>query len=399
MYRDPTFLRSHIRSIVAFYHPTVVDREVGGYFNGLKDDGKVYDRTTRHLVSTCRHIYNYAVASALFDDDDLRQAARHGLAFLQDHHRQPDGGYAWILDGRSVADGTRHCYGHAFVLLAVATAAQAGLAEADPVISLVFDLLEARFFEPAALLYRDVIAADDWDAIDPYRGQNANMHLCEAMLAAHAATGAPRYLERAYAIAQRICVDLAAATDGLIWEHYGPDWSIDWDYNRDDPKNLFRPYGYLPGHFVEWAKLLVLLHRERPEPWLLERARHLYDVAVERAWDAERGGFNYTFGPDGAILDTDRYYWVVAEAIAAAAQLAATTDDGSYWDWYDTCWEYPDRTLVDHTYGGWYRVVDADGQRYDDLKSPPAKTDYHPLSACVVALDALGAVERPTRRQ
>lgn len=389
MYRDPNFLRSHIRSILDFYLPRVIDTEAGGYFGGLKDNGEIYDAETRHLVDTCRHIYNFSTAYALFGDERFEQAAKHGLDFLTTAHRLPQGGFAWVLQNRAVEDATRHCYGHAFVQLAASTALKAGLNEARALIDETWDLLETHFYESEHGLYVDQIGSDDWADVDAYRGQNANMHMCEAMLAAHDATGEPRFLDRAYGIARRICVDLAQGMDGLIWEHYKDDWSVDWDYNRDDPKNLFRPYGYLPGHFVEWTKLLVLMHKARPEGWMLETARALFDKAVQQTWDEDRGGFDYTFAPDGENLDTDRYYWVLSEAIAAAALLADAQGDEGLWIWYDRFWDYSDKVLVDQVHGGWIRVTDRDGRPYDDLKSPPAKTDYHPLSACAAALSVV----------
>ncbi len=388
-YRDATFLREHIRSIMSFYHPVCIDDELGGYINQLRDDGSIFDRTTKHLVGTCRFVYNYALASLALDEPAYRLAAAHGLRFLQEGHRQPDGGFVWELQGRAVKDGTRHCYGHAFVLLASAGAAKAGVEGAENLLSETYELLENRFWEPDAQLYVDEIKAGDWNAVGPYRGQNPNMHMCEAMLCAFEATGEAKYLDRAYLLARRICVDLADKADGLIWEHYHTDWSHDWEFNKDDPRNLFKPYGYLPGHFTEWAKLLLILERYRPEDWMLTRSQHLFEVALDRSWDHQRGGMIYSFAPDGQILDTDRYYWVLAETFAAAASLALRTQDASYWAWYDRAWEYSDRHFVDHKYGAWYRILNANNQKYDDLKSPPAKTDYHPLSACYETLEAM----------
>ncbi len=390
-YRDSVFLTSQIKNIMTFYDPVVIDKEHGGFINQLRDDGSVYDYTTKHLVGTCRFIYNYGTAALIFNDDHYSHAAKHGLTFLQQHHRQPDGGYAWVLNGHDIEDGTRHCYGHAFVLLAVSAAAKAGIDGAVSLIDDVYTLLEDRFWEADKRLYVDVIHEGDWNAIDPYRGQNANMHMCEAMLAAYEVTRDRKYLDRAHLLAQRTCLELASQTQGFIWEHYHSDWSVDWDYNRDDPKNLFRPYGYLPGHFVEWAKLLVTLYQYRPERWMTECACELFAAAVDKAWDHENGGMHYTFGLDGEILDTDRYYWVLSEAIAAAALLGAETNDPDYWRWYHEFWAYSERVLIDHDYGGWFRVLDIQGKKYSDLKSPPAKTDYHPLSACYTALKAIGA--------
>ena len=249
-FRDSEFLHNHIKSIISFYHPRCIDRDYGGYINQLRDDGSIFDPLTKHLVGTCRFIYNYSIASVVLDEPDFREAAGHGLSFLKETHRQSDGGFAWILRGREVEDGTRHCYGHAFVLLAAASASKAGIEGSREFASEVYDLLEARFWGAEDRLYVDEIAAGDWGVIDPYRGQNANMHMCEAMLSAFQATGEEKYLDRAYLLAKRVCVDLAAKAHGLIWEHYKTDWSHDWNYNVDDPKNLFRPYGYLPGHFT-----------------------------------------------------------------------------------------------------------------------------------------------------
>jgi len=388
-YRDPDFLRDHIRSIISFYHPECIDNEYGGYINQMRDDGSVFDRMTKHLVGTCRFVYCYSVASLTLEEPAYREAAAHGLLCLQDMHRQPDGGFAWVLNGRDVEDGDRHCYGHAFVLLAAACAAKAGVDGAAELAAETYDLLETRFWEPDAQLYSDLITAGDWNAVDPYRGQNANMHMCEAMLSAFEATGESRYLDRAHLLARRICVDLADKADGLVWEHYRTDWTHDWDYNKDDPQNLFKPYGYLPGHFTEWSKLLLILERYRPEDWMAPRAQHLFDVALEKSWDDEKGGMHYTFTPDGAILDRDRYYWVLSETFAAAAALALRTGDDGYWAWYDKAWAYSDKHFVDHEYGGWYRILDADNQKYDELKSPPSKTDYHPLGACYETLEAM----------
>ena len=403
-YRSPEFLRDHIQRILAFYHPACIDSELGGYFNGFADDGTIVDHSTRHLVSTCRFIYNYATAWRLFGDAEYREAAAHGLRFLLEAHRQPAGDFAWVLDGRAVEDGTRHCYGHAFVLLAAASAAQAGIEGAPALIGEVHELLESHFWEPEAQLYAVEIAADSWDAVLPYRGQNDNMHMCEALIAAFEATGEARYLARARLLARRICVDLAAAADGLIWEHYTADWQHDWTYHRENPDHLFRPYGYLPGHFAEWAKLLLILDRHELDAegapgehvadtsWHLPRAQQLFDVAVQKSWQPQGGGMIYTFAPDGSLLDRDRYYWVIAETLAASALLARKTGEARYWAWYDRLWQYADQQLIDHQHGGWFRVLDAQNQKQSDYKSPPAKTDYHPLAACYETLVALDAV-------
>jgi mannose/cellobiose epimerase-like protein (N-acyl-D-glucosamine 2-epimerase family) len=387
-FRSRDFLRDHIRTTMAFYHPRCID-PAGGFFHYFKDDGTIYDSAHRHLVSSTRFVFDYAMAARVFDEPAYRDVVRHGLTYLRDVHRDPaTGGYAWTIRNGKPEDRTNHAYGVAFVLLAYSCGFKAGIVEAAAWMDETWDLLEHRYWDADAQLYRDEADAD-WN-FSPYRGQNANMHMCEAMLTAFDASAEPRYLQRALTLADRMTRSQAAKADGLVWEHYDAHWNIDWDYNRDDPKHLFRPWGFQPGHQTEWAKLLLILDRHVDAQWLLPTARFLFDSAVERAWDREHGGLCYGFAPDGSICDDDKYFWVQAESLAAAALLAGRTGESRYWDWYELLWRYAWEHFVDHQYGAWYRILDRQNRKYSDEKSPAGKTDYHTMGACHEVLNVVG---------
>jgi mannose/cellobiose epimerase-like protein (N-acyl-D-glucosamine 2-epimerase family) len=385
-FRSIDFLRAHIAQTMAFYHPRCID-PAGGFFHYFLDDGTIYDRRHRHLVSSTRFIFNYAMAAREFGNGEYLEVARHGLDYLRNVHRDPvSGAYAWtILDGRP-DDTTRHAYGMAFALLAYATALKAGIDEAAAWIDETWSLLEARFWDSQAGLYRD--EADERWQFSAYRGQNANMHLTEALIAAFEATNEARYLDRALAVADAMTRRQAAQAGGLVWEHYDASWTIDWDYHRDDPKHLFRPWGFQPGHQTEWAKLLLIIDRHAPHDWLLPTATRLFDRAVEHAWDNEFGGLCYGFAPDGTVCDSDKYFWVQAESLAAAALLHERTRKPAHARNYDRLWAYSWAHFVDHEHGAWYRILDRTNHKYSDEKSPAGKTDYHTMGACheVIAL-------------
>ncbi len=399
-FRSPAMLDAHIEHTMDFYRPVCTDAS-GGFFHFYRDDGSVYDASTRHLVSSTRFVFNFAQAARRFGRADDQAALRHGLDFVRQAHRNPvTGGYSWLLrwqDGQAeVLDGSNHCYGLAFVMLAYAHALQAGVTEARAWLMETWEVMEAHFWSPEAGLYADVANAD-WSSLDPYRGQNANMHACEALLAAFEASADLRFLHRAETLARHITQRQAALAGGLIWEHYRADWSVDWDYNREDKSNIFRPWGYQPGHLTEWAKLLLLLERHAGQlqgssDWLLPRARALFDVALERAWDMQHGGLCYGFGLDGAVCDADKYFWVQAESLATAGLLASRLKDSGaaakYWHWYEQIWRYSWRHFVDHKHGAWYRILRTDNSAYNDEKSPAGKTDYHTMGACYDLLRA-----------
>jgi mannose/cellobiose epimerase-like protein (N-acyl-D-glucosamine 2-epimerase family) len=390
-FRSTDVLREHIARTMDFYHPRAIDPN-GGFFHYFRDDGSVYDAAHRHLVSSTRFVFNYAMAACEFGRPDYLDAARWGLKYLREMHRNAaSGGYAWTIRNGMVEDPTNHCYGVAFVLLAYAAALKAGIEEARVWIGETWNLLEQHFWEPDANLYRDE-ASGGWVFRD-YRGQNANMHMCEAMLAAFEATCDRRYLDRALLLARRMTVEQAALAGGLVWEHYDRNWQVDWNYNRDNPRHLFRPWGFQPGHQTEWAKLLLILERYTAEPWLAPTARHLFDVAAARSWDSVCGGLMYGFAPDGTVCDDDKYFWVQAESLAAAARLASQAnsdaDKDRYWDWYQRIWAYAWEHFVDHEHGAWYRILNRENRKYSDEKSPAGKTDYHTMGACYEVLSVL----------
>ena len=386
-FRATDFLAQHIQTTMNFYHPRAIDPK-GGFFHYFRDDGSVYDAHTRHLVSSTRFIFNYSEAARYFGNAEYLAAAHHGLDYLRSAHLNPqNGGYTWLIKDGQAVDQTNHCYGLAFVLLAYASAVKAGITEAQAYVHETFALMEQHFWLPEHGLYADE-ASVDWKIVSPYRGQNANMHSCEALIAAFEATGHKPYLDRAMLLAHNICVRQTQTTQGQIWEHYDPTWRPDWNYNQHDPQNLFRPWGYQPGHFTEWAKLLLILDRYQPKPWLLVTAKQLFDQALEKAWDHEYGGVCYGFSPSGDVCDADKYFWVQAESIAAAALLAQATGEQRYWDWYDTLWAYVWTHFVDHKYGAWYRILKPENSPYDKLKSPAGKTDYHTMGACYEVINS-----------
>jgi mannose/cellobiose epimerase-like protein (N-acyl-D-glucosamine 2-epimerase family) len=215
-----------------------------------------------------------------------------------------------------------------------------------------------------------------------YRGQNANMHMCEACLAAHEFTGDARYLQRALQLIERFAFDLADQAHGMVWEHYRRDWSIDWDYNKDNPGNIFKPWGFQTGHQTEWAKLLLIANEFAPDPRWVQRAQTLHDAAYRHGWDTEHGGLIYGFDPDHRPCDTDKYFWVQAESFASAWRLWRVTQDPKYQDQYRATWQWSWAHLVDHQHGAWFRIVDARGRKLEDTKSPAGKTDYHTMGAC-----------------
>jgi sulfoquinovose isomerase len=269
------------------------------------------------------------------------------------------------------------------VLLAASSAKIVGHPLADGLLADISEVLEKRFWEPAHGASAEEFAAD-WSPVSAYRGQNSNMHLTEALMAAFEATGERAYLAKAESIADLILRRMAGSEHWRVPEHYRADWTVDREYKGSD---MFRPYGTTPGHWLEWSRLAMQLWElgGRRLEWLPGAAKGLFAEATRSGWDEALGGFYYTLDWDARPRIRDRIWWPCCEGIGAAAFLAPHESDVFHEDWYRRIWNFSARHFIDRKHGGWRPQL-------DDSLTPIAgyfvgKPDlYHALQACLIPL-------------
>jgi sulfoquinovose isomerase len=369
--------------ILDFYQWTCLNP--GGGFDWLDADAQPMPDRRRELWINARMIYVHALAH-ITGRPGAGDMVDHGLAYLNGAGRDREfGGWYSVLDaaGDPIVDD-KLSYGHAFVLLAASTAALAGWEPARKLLDEASRLIDERFWDEAQGLCADTYDRR-WRHLEAYRGQNPNMHLSEAYLAAADATGDSAYLDRATRIARRLIGEQAAGHDWRLPEHYTADWQPVLDYNSENPDDLFRPYGSLPGHWFEWARLITQLHATQAgEPWMLDAAKSLFNRGIEDGWDSDRGGLIFSVDFSGRPVNRDRFHWVTAEAIGAAALLWRITGESEYQRWYQRFWSFADRYLIDRVHGGWHHQLDSDNRPVDSVwKGKPDA--YHAYQATLFA--------------
>lgn len=351
------WLRAEAERLLAFYQSAA--DWVGGGFFWLDENGHPVPGRPKELWINARLVHCFALGS-LAGRPGCGRLVEHGLRGLHSLFRDPrHGGWYAAAGPDGPADDRKQTYGHAFVLLAACTAAQAGYDTHD-LIREASEVIAGRMLDQHGLY------VDEWDrgwaVSGDYRGQNANMHLAEAFIAAADATGDDAFTGLAVRIAERIIGGFAAADGWRVPEHYDSAWRPVPDFNADRPRDLFRPYGTIPGHSLEWARLLIQLRGRAGTHggWMLDAATNLFDRAVGDAWDDRRTGFAYTLGADGAIHVADRFHWVIAEAIGAAAYLHAATGDAVYDRWYQRFWDHAALFALDRARGSWHHELTQD---------------------------------------
>jgi mannose/cellobiose epimerase-like protein (N-acyl-D-glucosamine 2-epimerase family) len=369
----------------------------GGFFD-LDDSGRPFPPgqpvgapAGRLLHATTRMTHCFAIA-ALMGRPGADRMIDHGMQYLWHGHRDAQhGGYLWGVGADGPTDDTKQAYGHAFVLLAAASAKLAGHPDADRLLTDISTVLEERFWEEQYGATAEEFTRD-WQPYDQYRGQNSNMHLTEALMAAFEATGDNNYLTKAERIADLIIRRHAAENNWRVAEHFTEDWQLNRGYAGSP---MFRPFGTTPGHSLEWTRLLLQLWQlgGRKLTWIPEAAKQLFERTVTDGWDAA-GGFYYTLEWDGRARIADRYWWPCCEGIAAAAYLNDIFGDAGYEDWYRRIWNFTATHFIDREHGAWYPQLDKDLKRNADPFF--GKPDiYHSLQACLIPLlPSTGSITR-----
>jgi mannose/cellobiose epimerase-like protein (N-acyl-D-glucosamine 2-epimerase family) len=388
------WLRAEANRLFDFFQGRSIDPR-GGFFV-LDDEGTPLPGQTErpiHLAARAAHCY---AAAMLLGRPGASAMVDHAMETLWRRHRDGDaGGYVWSFDADGPRDRSKRAYGHAFVLLAASSARLVGHPRADAMLADVCEVLDRRFWEEAHGGVREELGPD-WSPVDgdAYRGQNANMHLCEALMAAFEATGDAAHLARAERIADLIIRRAAAAQGWRVAEHFRADWSVDRGYRCADEQ--FRPAGVTPGHALEWSRLLLQLFALGGGrlAWAPEAARALFAQAMRGGWDGRLGGFFYTLDWDDKPAQRIKLWWPACEAVGAAHFLSEHGNDPFHEASYRRVWDHLASHVIDPARGGWFEELSEDLRRSQTLF--PGKADiYHAVQACLIPLyPATGSLTR-----
>jgi len=268
--------------------------EGGSWYLG-SDGAPLTDRPRETwITSRMVHVYCLGILTGRPGSRELAAAALKGLTGeLRD--REHGGWYAGRLADGGILPG-KHCYAHAFVILAASSAVIAGIPGADALLKEALEVYDRYFWDES-----EGMPYDSWDTDftrpEPYRGLNASMHSVEAFLAAadaldiafsrtvdaDAALGAngtadadgtagangtadadraantalaAQLRKRAERVIHRV-ISFAKPNSWRTPEHFDESWRPMPEYNRENPEDPFKPYGATPGHGLEWARLIV----------------------------------------------------------------------------------------------------------------------------------------------
>lgn len=315
-----------VRHGVDFLANVMWDKQNGGFFWGLDDDGKVSpifgDEKELYGIGFC--IYGAAAAYKATGDPKALEIARKGFLWADKHaHDSINGGYfEWLA-----RDGT-------------------------PIVPQV----------PTGTVATNTIGPIN------YKSMNTHIHLLEAFTQLYAVWPDPtlrlRLEELLSIVRDKICVE-----PGVMNLYFTNAWQ---------PIPGHDSYG----HDVETAYLILetdeALHQKVSEK--TERmARMLVDHALAYGWDTENGGFFREGTTFGKVEDTMKEWWVQVEGLNALLMMHERygKQDAVYFKRFLEQWAFIQHHTIDDRFHGDFNLTQADGTPVTKDKGSIWKAAYH----------------------
>lgn len=283
-----------------------VDERHGGFHEALAFDGTPLMKPKR-MRTQARQVYAFAVARARGWDGPADRLINHGIGFMTRNGRTAKGGWVRTLnvDG-SVADATEDAYDHSCVLLALAHAHMSGNRDALRLGEETFAFLDAHLEDRRMTGFLETSDGEG------ERRSNPHMHLLEAFLAWHQATGERTYLRRAARIIDLFRSHFFDPESWTLGEYFDAEWK---------PSTGEKGTWTEPGHHFEWASLLVDFAARSGQTELSGFARKLYASAIANGFNRATGLAYGAVSRHGLPLDLISRSWPQAEAVKAAIAL------------------------------------------------------------------------------
>ena len=340
------------------------DERRGGFVEQLHMDGTPDADAARRVRVQARQVFSFAKALNMGwpNTEAAERLVAQGIDYIDTRLRHADGGFVHLInpDG-SVIDDRRDLYDHAFMILAGSAAYKA--TGNQTALNIAND----------ALAYIDTHLKDHehggWFESSQFelpRRANPHMHLLEAMMEYHDATGDMSALDRAAEVVCLFETKFFNPATNVMGELFEQDWS---------PTSPESEVIWEPGHHYEWATLLHFYEQitgHDSASWRRRLNRKADSIGIN---PTTRFAANQ-LKADGTVLKPNSRLWHQLERFRSRLlhQTEHAPDQNS-----TLARDIFDRYLGRGPAGGWVDEVGTDGNAVSE--KVPASMLYHAITS------------------
>jgi mannose/cellobiose epimerase-like protein (N-acyl-D-glucosamine 2-epimerase family) len=348
--------------------------------------GRAWERQNRDictLVSQNRLLYNFSVGYRLTGQAEYLEAVNYGADALLRYFRDSEhDGWFWScsLNGETL-DFNKDLYGHAFVILGLAHAAEVtGREDLKQAAFDTWKIVRSRFRDArggfVGKLTRTFAPAPHTPS------QNPIMHLFEALSMLDTLDDSGLVRQDGEEVADFVLNRLRRKSDGILPELFDADWR-ELSAEKGGCINV--------GHAFEWSYLLSrAVECGWPQDYLKPAERFL-EYGLVFGFDATDGGIVSPVMPDGTYTFPRKGWWEQCEAIRALLHFGVVRGNAKAWKPLEKTIAFARKHFVDEEHGGWFmNPLAAGGEHPRFDKGSEWKVDYHVVGLCVEAIRVVG---------
>lgn len=357
-----------LEDVVPFWTRHSPDRECGGFFTFLDEDGSVYG-TDKPIWLQGRIAWLFArLCNAVEKREEWLELSRHGLEFLRRYGYDQDGRMFFLTtrDGRPLRK-RRYVFSETFAAIAFAEYAKAtGDAEAAQMAARTFDTAYRYHTTPGLLEPKEI------QATRPSKGHAMPMILLATANILREVDPRPIYDEVIDRSVQEVFDHFCHPEFEALLETVGPNGEF-----IDTPEGRTMN----PGHAIETSWFLMDIGRRRNDAELIRGGARILGWMLPKGWDEEFGGILYfrdVLGKPSTQYEWDmKLWWPHTEALVACSMAYELTGEERWMEWYRKVHEWAFAHFPDPKHGEWYGYLHRDGTVSHRLKGNGWKGPFH----------------------
>jgi cellobiose epimerase len=378
-----------VKNILPFWSNRMVDNENGGFYGRIEGNGVVHSTADKGSVLNSRILWTFSSAYRVLKNPDyLKIATRSKDYLLKYFFDNNHNGVFWLLDyNGKMKDGKKQIYAQAFTIYALAeyyrvTQDEICLTKAIE----LFRLIEKYSFDNKLNGYFEAFSRE-WGTIDDLRlsekdanekkTMNTHLHILEAY------TNLYRIWKDDF-LKQQLRGLIEVFTDKIV---NGQTFNLNMFFDEEwNDKTDLVSYG----HNIESSWLLYEAAMILGDDIITERVRkiclRIAEVSTEGIMPDGSMIYEKFFNPEH--IDSDRHWWVQAEAVVGFLYAYSLSGKEQFLDKCLASWSFISNHLIDRQNGEWFWSVDKNLK--PNIKEDKAgfwKCPYHNSRMCLEIIE------------
>lgn len=381
-------LEQEFNAIASYWKTYSIDTQNGGFLGERDHYNTIIPEANKGIILNARLLWSFAAIAHYTGNSALNHHINTSYTYLRDHFKDNRyGGVYWELNAKGIPiNKKKQTYAHAFAIYGLAQYyihTKDNTAKAWAIA--LFQLIETHALDKRKNGYIEAFS-ENWIPLQDMRLSEKDKNAAKTM-------NTHLHLLEAYTLLYKIHPHktVEKALQNLIHlflhQFLNKNYHFESFFDRNwQPLSCISSFG----HDIEAAWLLIEAAKALKNKAILEQTRAIAMPITEEflktGYRKGEGIVNETDHTTGAS-DTDRYWWVHAEAMVGLYYAFTISPKEKYITAMLDIWDFIKKYMIDTKNGEWFFRIDKSYRPYiKEYKLGMWKSPYHNARACIMLL-------------